>query len=43
MNLIDEAREWLRRAVSSGGKARIKSLALADSDLEALWSEIKYW
>jgi len=43
MNRIDEAREWLRRAVSSGGKARIKSLALADSDLEALWPEIKHW
>jgi tetratricopeptide (TPR) repeat protein len=38
---LDEARQWLRRALSVGEPAKIRSMAAADSDLEALWKEIK--
>lgn len=43
MDRLDEAREWLRRAVSGGSKAGIKKLAMADEDLEPLWAEVKRW
>jgi hypothetical protein len=38
---LDDARLWLKRALDSGGKDRIKNMALRDSDLEPLWQEIR--
>jgi len=38
---LDEAREWLQRAVKIAGKEKIKFMALNDDDLEPLWEEIK--
>lgn len=37
----DEARFWLERAFKVGNKAHVKSTALADPDLQALWDEIR--
>ena len=41
MNRIPEARDWLKRAVHTGGKEQIKRLALEDADLRPLWEEIR--
>ena len=41
MGRLEEAREWLQRAVKEGGKENIKVMALNDEDLEPLWEEIK--
>ena len=41
MGGLDEARQWLERAVKIAGKANIKVMALNDDDLEPLWGEIK--
>jgi predicted Zn-dependent protease len=41
MRQLGAARDWLKRAVVIGGKAKIKRMALKDSDLEALWAEIR--
>ena len=44
MNQLDAARVWFKRAIVIGGKKRkekIKQMALEDSDLRALWDEIK--
>jgi len=41
MQQLDEARVWLKRALKVGGKEHIKRMALADSDLEPLWDEIR--
>jgi tetratricopeptide (TPR) repeat protein len=41
MGQLDEARRWLRRAVVVGEGTTIKRMALADSDLEPLWKEVK--
>ena len=38
---LDEAREWLHRAMKVGGRDPIKQLALKDPDLEPLWEEIQ--
>jgi tetratricopeptide (TPR) repeat protein len=38
---LDEARQWLERAVKIAGKASIKVMALNDDDLEPLWGEIE--
>jgi len=38
---LDEARQWLERAVKLAGKKKIKLMALNDTDLEPLWEEIK--
>ena len=38
---LDQAREWLGRAVQAGGRDEIRKLALADDDLQPLWPEIK--
>jgi hypothetical protein len=38
---LDLAREWLQRAVTAGGKEKIKRMALKDTDLEPLWAEIR--
>jgi Flp pilus assembly protein TadD len=41
MNRLAEARTWLQRALKSGGREKIKEMALHDSDLEPLWAEIR--
>jgi Flp pilus assembly protein TadD len=41
MRDLEVAREWLRRAFKIGKKKEIKSMALADPDLEPLWEEIR--
>jgi predicted Zn-dependent protease len=41
MGQLDAARDWLRRAIAIGGKEKIQQMALRDSDLEPLWSEIR--
>jgi tetratricopeptide (TPR) repeat protein len=41
MGKLEEAREWLQKALKTGDKDRIKRMALDDSDLEPLWEEIK--
>jgi len=38
---LDAARVWFKRALVIGGRDHIKRMALADSDLEELWEEIK--
>ena len=38
---LDEARAWLERALAVAGIERIKTMALADPDLEPLWEEIR--
>jgi Flp pilus assembly protein TadD len=39
---LDEAREWLRRAVKIGGRDPITRMALNDPDLEPLWEELRH-
>jgi Flp pilus assembly protein TadD len=41
MHDLDNARAWLKRAVTIGDKSHIKDMALQDSDLEPLWPEIR--
>jgi tetratricopeptide (TPR) repeat protein len=43
MGKLDTARQWLAHARKVSSKDRIKSMALADSDLEPLWTEIREW
>jgi tetratricopeptide (TPR) repeat protein len=38
---LDDARDWLNRAVAVAGKKKIKEMALNDSDLQPLWEEIR--
>ena len=38
---LEVARQWLQRAFKVGKKKEIKSMALADPDLEPLWEEIR--
>lgn len=38
---LDEARDWLRRAMKLRKPARIKTQALEDPDLKPLWKEIE--
>lgn len=40
---LDGARNWLKRAVTLGGKDAIKKMALEDADLKPLWPEIEDW
>jgi len=40
---LDEARDWLRRALKLGQPEQVKALALGDKDLEPLWEEIRDW
>jgi len=40
MHDLESARQWLKRALAIGGRERIKAMALADPDLEALREEI---
>jgi tetratricopeptide (TPR) repeat protein len=41
LNQLEAARVWLKRAFVIGGKDKMKPLALADSDLQPLWDEIR--
>jgi len=41
MQQLDIARHWLRRALAAGRKDVIKKMALADTDLRPLWTEIE--
>jgi tetratricopeptide (TPR) repeat protein len=41
MNQLEAARTWFKRAAAIGGKEQIKQMALADADLEPLWTEIR--
>ena len=41
LDQLEAARVWFKRAVVIGGKDMIKRMALADTDLEPLWAEIK--
>ncbi|MBI4663563.1 MAG: tetratricopeptide repeat protein [Verrucomicrobia bacterium] len=43
MGRLDDARDWLRRALEAGDKSSIKLMALSDPDLKPLWMEIKSW
>jgi tetratricopeptide (TPR) repeat protein len=43
MDQMETAREWLRKAIQVGNKAKIKMMALSDSDLKPLWNEVKDW
>ena len=38
---LDQARQWLQRALKSARKEKIKFMALNDDDLAQLWEEIK--
>ena len=41
---LDEAWDWLHTAVEAGEKVEIvKHMALADSDLKALWDRVRAW
>jgi len=41
MQQLEQARNWLRRALKIGGKHKIKQMALDDPDLQPLWEEIR--
>ncbi|HZI31060.1 MAG TPA: tetratricopeptide repeat protein [Candidatus Binatia bacterium] len=41
MQRLDEAREWLQRAIAAGKKDAIRQMALNDEDLKPLWPEIR--
>jgi Flp pilus assembly protein TadD len=41
MDRLDDAREWLQRALKTGKKDKIKLMALEDADLKPLWEEIR--
>ena len=38
---LPQAREWLDKAFALGDKKQIKQMALADTDLQPLWPDIK--
>jgi hypothetical protein len=38
---LQEAREWLRRAIAIENAESIKAMALRDADLRPLWNEIQ--
>jgi predicted Zn-dependent protease len=37
----DVARQWLQRAMKTGGREAMRKMALADDDLKPLWAEIR--
>lgn len=41
MRDLEVARQWFQRALKVGKKKEIKTMALADPDLEPLWEEIR--
>ncbi|MCL5098403.1 MAG: tetratricopeptide repeat protein [Candidatus Omnitrophica bacterium] len=40
MGHLEDARQWLKRAMEVGGTDKIKRMALSDPDLSPLWEEI---
>jgi hypothetical protein len=38
---LADALQWLKRAMRAGQKGRVKLMALADPDLQPIWSEIR--
>ncbi len=38
---LDQARQWLTRAIKTGNKEDIRKAALADPDLKPMWEEIQ--
>jgi tetratricopeptide (TPR) repeat protein len=40
MGRLDDARQWLKRAIGVGGKKKTKAMAMQDEDLRPLWPEI---
>lgn len=40
---LEEARQWLQRAMKVGGRDPLRQMALKDPDLEPLWEEIRRW
>lgn len=38
---VDEGRDWLKRACKLGEAKEVRTIALADPDLEALWPELQ--
>lgn len=41
MQDLEQARQWLQRAIAAGGKELIQEMALQDDDLAPLWAEIR--
>jgi uncharacterized protein HemY len=41
MRQFPVARDWLKKAMKSGQREKIKLMALADADLQPLWDEIR--
>ena len=41
MHRLPDARTWLKKALKIGKRENVKELALADSDLQPLWEEIR--
>ena len=41
LQLPDVARRWLRQAMQAGDQEAIRQMALADDDLQSLWTEIR--
>ncbi len=40
MRMLQEARDWLKKAIAIGDSKKIKLMALNEKDLEPLWREI---
>ena len=43
LDQMDTARTLLRQALENGNRTHMLQMALADTDLEALWPEIRAW
>src|SRR5580692_882833 len=41
MHRLPDARQWFKKALKIGKRDNVKELALADSDLQPLWEEIR--
>lgn len=41
MQQLEDARHWLKRAMEISGETKVAEMALADSDLEPLWPELR--
>ena len=41
LHQLEVARHWLKQAMKIGGKEAIRKMALADDDLQPLWTEIE--
>ena len=40
LSRLNEAWDWIKRAIGLAGQKRIQQMALSDSDLEPLWREL---